>query len=554
MSKSTNPKDPAVLRGISYARISTIHQNLGTDGNFRNDGSPEVQNQRCRDHAEWLTKTSGRKYELIEQLTEIKSAKDTSRPQYQRMLSLIKNRQINFVIATELSRLSRNTRDFLELVELCRTHQVDLIIIDLQAMQGGSPEIRTMLLALFATLAEFERQMTSKRLKQNAYSRFVKDGKINGASEILGLKKDPKRTGHFARDDKGVRIVIKLLNLYLSCSSKKDVLNQASLKGITNLDGKPITPHQLDTILANIPWRYRGKWRINERNRELDQATLDDQDRYREVNLDHGPILPESLLTAVEGKIRDTKITKKKVGKDNFVYILSNILVAPDGSAYSGELAKSGKYRYYRNTKTKSRVDAPTIHKKVIQTLKEKLETDEQFEILLDKARDNLKKSVSGVELELQEKLDEQRIVMKQREGVRADLNNPEIRKMPNILTLSEETLAKLNQRLLELQRDIERLEVRRGQVISQETIDHTKKTVQASLAGFEKLTGTEQRTFIEGLVSKVIFNHETGDAEIVFRFGSSGVTLRNDGSESDGNGGAEGTRTLDLLRDRQAF
>ncbi len=89
--------------------------------------------------------------------------------------------------STELSRLSRNVGDFLDLVSHCEKNKVDIIVIGLQ-LDTSTPIGRVLVIILVA-LAQFEREMTSMRVKENALSRLLKDGKINGSAEILGLIK-----------------------------------------------------------------------------------------------------------------------------------------------------------------------------------------------------------------------------------------------------------------------------------------------------------------------------------------------------------------------------
>jgi hypothetical protein len=51
-----------------------------------------------------------------------KSGKDTNRPELQRLLKAIVNREISIVMVTELSRLSRSIKDFADMWETMRAY------------------------------------------------------------------------------------------------------------------------------------------------------------------------------------------------------------------------------------------------------------------------------------------------------------------------------------------------------------------------------------------------------------------------------------------------
>lgn len=73
---------------------------------------------------------------------------------------------------------------------------------------------------ILVALAQFEREMTSQRVKENALSRLLKDGKINGAAEILGLDRDPDRRGHFIPNKAELKQAEQLFRYFLEVPSK----------------------------------------------------------------------------------------------------------------------------------------------------------------------------------------------------------------------------------------------------------------------------------------------------------------------------------------------
>ncbi|NDA64207.1 MAG: recombinase family protein, partial [Chitinophagia bacterium] len=79
------------------------------------EGSIKSQEQRLRQHVEFKNLDSN-----FGSITSIfidrgKSGKNTNRPELQRLLKAIREKEINFVLVTELSRLSRSIKDFSEI-------------------------------------------------------------------------------------------------------------------------------------------------------------------------------------------------------------------------------------------------------------------------------------------------------------------------------------------------------------------------------------------------------------------------------------------------------
>ena len=89
-------------------------------------GSLEQQVNLGKEMAQALTLSSGIKHKVIHSLIEERgvSGKDTNRPKYQELISLIESQQISFVIAKEISRISRSTQDFCDFLDVCKANNV----------------------------------------------------------------------------------------------------------------------------------------------------------------------------------------------------------------------------------------------------------------------------------------------------------------------------------------------------------------------------------------------------------------------------------------------
>ena len=60
----------------------------------------------------------------------------------------------------------------------------------------------------------------------------IKDGKINGGTEILGLKSHLNKKGVFVKDDKTLKTLIRVLNIYCESSTRGFAVKQIKAEGL----------------------------------------------------------------------------------------------------------------------------------------------------------------------------------------------------------------------------------------------------------------------------------------------------------------------------------
>lgn len=102
-----------------YVRVSTEEQAESPEGSFKN------QEERIR-LAVRHKQENGMSVELVNVYVDAGlSAKDMKRPALQRMLTSARKGEVDLIILTELSRLSRNTKDFCEMWEFFEEHNCE---------------------------------------------------------------------------------------------------------------------------------------------------------------------------------------------------------------------------------------------------------------------------------------------------------------------------------------------------------------------------------------------------------------------------------------------
>ncbi len=103
---------------------------------------------------------------------EGESGKSTDRPKYLAMIDAIEHGDVRRVVVTKLDRLSRNTRDFLALLDYCDARKVGIVSIA-ESFDTGTPVGRAVVTVLM-TFAELERKQIAER---------VTAGRVQKASE-----------------------------------------------------------------------------------------------------------------------------------------------------------------------------------------------------------------------------------------------------------------------------------------------------------------------------------------------------------------------------------
>ena len=495
------------LKGISYSRVSTDEQYKNKDGSVKIDSSPKSQREQCEAHIKNLSISRGQEMVLIEHLSDLGySGKDTKRPNYQRMLKLISRGDIDFIVAKELSRISRSVTDFLELIDHCEKNKVAVIIIGLNldtTNPGGK-----FIITLLAGMAQFEREMTSQRVRDNARTRLIKDGKINGANEILGLKSDPDRKGHYLPVKEELIIVEKVMRTFLKTSSKQKTLNEINAMGLQNRKGKPFTMNSLSKLLDNAEWRYRGLWYANKENKDVPPESLPELQRYQIVELPHGSVLPTDLLDKVTNKLAETYIHKKRSGKDH-IYLLSHILKYEDGTSFRGESAKSGQHRYYRNKKHKIAIPIQTIDEMVVERVKRYLGKDQKlFQRLLTKAIKRNEERLPLIESRVSQLQDELASLNEREKGLQDKLLSDS---SPSDILMGwlEKSVVEINSRRTEIQTQIETLRADQNKIADEIGLSDTLGKMKELISDFGKLTGTQKRTIIEQIFKEVVIKKD---------------------------------------------
>lgn len=284
-----------------YCRVSTEEQAKNKEGSITSQIQRlqlKVEEKNRYENGEWGKVVSIYKDEAY-------SGKNTDRPEFQRMLNDVKKKRINTILVTELSRLSRSVTDFLNFIKELEDYGCDFICLqyDFDTTSPAGKVFMTIIMAL----AQFERELTAERIKNNFHARALR-GLSNGGTPFLGYDKDPANSGRLmVNRDEAIQVkeIFDYFNSLAKISSVAKVLNdnKISNKSWVGKDGKPrggkkFTHDSVWRILTNPA--YIGKREINKSNKGVDPKELKQEERYQLVDASWEPIIDEDIFNKVQ--------------------------------------------------------------------------------------------------------------------------------------------------------------------------------------------------------------------------------------------------------------
>ena len=124
-------------------------------------------------------------------------------------------------MVSEISRISRNMKDFSEIWEMMKANSCGFY--SLRENFDTTTAAGEMVLYTIANIAQFERRQVSERVSANIKAR-AKRGLYNGGSVPIGYKLNPDKKGYLEIDKPMAEVVKKAFEAYL----EKEALSQAA--------------------------------------------------------------------------------------------------------------------------------------------------------------------------------------------------------------------------------------------------------------------------------------------------------------------------------------
>jgi len=330
-----------------YIRVSTEEQAENPEGSIKN------QEERLRDFVK-MKNYDGDFGEIIEVYCDPGiSAKDMNRPSLQRLLRDIAQKKINLVMVTEISRLTRSTKDFAMLWDYLNEHECKFQ--SLRDNFDSTTPAGEMIMFTLANFAQFERKQLGERIA-NAFQARSKRGLWNGGVLPLGYDLDKEKPGHLKVIPAEAEVVQRIFETFLkeeTLSRTGKALNAAGIKLPRKLRNGGGYRHSHFTI-GNVYRILTNKAYIGIRVFKVKNETKESQAVWE-------TIVDPLVFDRANRMLKENFIKRKKPSSPTrYPYILSGILhCGACGDRLCGKSANGngGKIAYYEHAhfaKTKS--------------------------------------------------------------------------------------------------------------------------------------------------------------------------------------------------------
>ena len=307
-SKRTSMKS-SVLKNYRYKFGAYVR--LSPSDEVRAEGSLVSHPQRIKSFVDYKNAQDAGWGELVEIYTDKDySGKDTNRPAFKRMLQDIKFGRINAVIVTELSRISRDVKDFCNFWEFMKLHRA--IFISLKENFDTTTPIGEMMVIQAISFAQFERKTIVQRIKDGARARAER-GLANGGTNLIGFDRHPTQRGALVVNEPEAAVVRHIFDKFLevgSIAKLRDYLNCNGYrtKPFVTKDGRQRggqiwTRATLHVLLTNE--RVIGKVEVNAGNKDVAPEDLSEFERYKLADATWPAIIDEKVFEQVQAKLED---------------------------------------------------------------------------------------------------------------------------------------------------------------------------------------------------------------------------------------------------------
>lgn len=185
------------------------------------------------------------------------SAKNTDRPDYQRMMSRLRSGEFSHLLVWKIDRISRNLLDFAQMYQELKS--LGIVFVSKNEQFDTSNAIGEAMLKIILVFAELERNMTSERVTAVMLSR-ANNGQWNGGRVPYGYDYD-KQTKIFSLNPAENKIVNLIYSLYEQYQSILYVTRYLNDAGIKTRAEKKWSTTGVYKILTN-PF-YKGAYQYN---------------------------------------------------------------------------------------------------------------------------------------------------------------------------------------------------------------------------------------------------------------------------------------------------
>ena len=509
------------LKVGGYVRVSTEEQASLVDGSLDN------QQYRIRAFVDLKNVQEPNWGSIVEvYIDDGYSAKDTRRPAFQRMMADIKKGKIDLILATDLSRLSRNIPDFCGILEVLKQNEASFLSIKEQ-FDTSTPSGKMMVYNMI-NLAQFEREQTAERVALGCHARAMR-GLLNGGQEVLGFSKINEKKNTYVVNEAEADTVRTIFKLFLESGSLSRTVKKLEEMAITpklrsNRRNKIVdrglwTTSTLRDLLKN--YAYIGMREVNKKNKNSDSNFLKGHERYQLVKASWPGIVDKEIFKLVQKLLTENRTLERRrlAGGERRVFLVSGVVRCKEcGRSMVGQSSHGhmSVHRYYKHAYSKgdvvrcsvNRIRAEEIEEAVSSHLFTMLQQGNYLDGVAERIVSEEQKNIGGSKMaktRLEKELRDTEIEMESafKFQIKTDAGSSAAE---FFLKKIEDLGIKKN----ELKQRIESMKETADNVISLEEVRRNlEDRVQAVSRGWKKLSDGQKKRTLRRLVKQILVSSE---------------------------------------------
>ena len=216
---------------VGYVRVSTQAQG---------ESGLSLENQRARIKELCRFK----RWELTDVLVDSGySGKDSSRPQYLKLKSLIFKGETHGIVVHSISRLGRNTVEILQTIEEMKGLGVGLFSVQ-ESFDLASP-MGQMIVTMLSAIAQLEGDMITTRIREVLWHK-KKNGRIYNGHLPFGLDRDGEL---LVANEREMQTVRRMRNLRSRGHSLYKIMKRLNSEGVPTKRGSAWSVNQIQRAL-----------------------------------------------------------------------------------------------------------------------------------------------------------------------------------------------------------------------------------------------------------------------------------------------------------------
>lgn len=290
------------------------------------------------------------------------SAKNTERPELQRMLVEIRNRNVDVVLVYRLDRLTRSVLDLYQLLQ--EFEQYDVKFKSATEVYDTTTAIGRLFITLVAALAQWERENLAERVKFGQ-EQMVHELKRPGGRAPFGYDLS---NGNLTINEEEAVIVGEIFNRYIEGNGFDWIAMELNQRGVRTKQGKRWEKQTVKILLENQIYYGALRWNYRKGGRKVNSP-----DEWILIENVYEPIIDKDIYNRAQ-QVMKSRSTKhpRELASD---FIFSGVLTcARCGAAMYGKTSRtksSGRVyiqRHYvcKNVKMKN-CDAPYMREELLE-------------------------------------------------------------------------------------------------------------------------------------------------------------------------------------------